>query len=895
MIQRLLLLVLFFVSWIAAWCGGPLPAAAAQSAPWTVTAIIRIADDAKVEEQPVHLVGLAQAAGPALAGSSESGGEAPVFTLVWAPDQAASWWGVTWAVQLEVGPGWLVTSASEEAGGTIHERMARGHVLLGPRPGNEYESTISYDPVSGWVSAAVVDRTLGLRLYAARARVRFEGEAPSQTLWPSPALERPGVTLVSQRVADAFVPVDAEWEIALRSEPGAELDREGELGRAGPGGVAVGSDSLTPLRIDRRRVRELALRVHSETGSGSGRFRLSWEGSSGQGELFGFAVAAGQAGGDPGAAAFAALATASLPVGESELIVEYVDGEHTWLLGRRTMRVGALEVAISPLQIEGDRWKGQVTLAADGDMPGAQLLLALEATPISTLLPGVPIGKEVYIQPVLALDLGGSWETSRTVEFSLPKPSLSGLQNHPRWHVRYLPEVSAAVDLRVRGEVDELMISGGGRYEPPAVTVEVEEEIYRFVPPNNGAGPMWARGSSALIRRGDKLFVTGIKTLPDAQPLNNVVPVIYQRVEGGWKVVYEGSERTREPSPLAAFADGRLFLSINPTLAPPDAYAGPAEPRILAFDMDHPEAGYETLLPRWDGNPPFTEHSYRSFAADADNGELILFQNIGYTHAEWAFYDRHGEWSASGRLVFPWAKEYDEPGPVRLAYPPVVLKDRAVYFFGVSDVVEPYTAWRQRKREITGQDWDYDFRRLFFTWSDDIRTGKFHQWIEIATRDSTAGWLTPYDLYVDDEKKVHLLWTERALDERLRAEFFPLERQTHTLNYAVFQNGVVLLRRVLHIAGEGYGSEIAERARFHITPSGRLFVVYLVRGAGSQLRLAEIFPDGSVSPPVPIPLAYPMLEFNATPRGGSEPSEYLDIIGLEGNAVRYARVRIDAE
>src|SRR5690606_23872665 len=122
-----------------------------------------------------------------------------------------------------------------------------------------------------------------------------------------------------------------------------------------------------------------------------------------------------------------------------------------------------------------------------------------------------------------------------------------------------------------------------------------------------------------------------------------------------------------------------------------------------------------------------------------------------------------------------------------------------------------------------------------------------------ATRDSTAGWLTPYDLYVDDEKKVHLLWTERALDERLRAEFFPLERQTHTLNYAVFQNGVVLLRRVLHIAGEGYGSEIAERARFHITPSGRLFVVYLVRGAGSQLRLAEIFPDGSVSPPVPIP------------------------------------------
>jgi len=272
---------------------------------------------------------------------------------------------------------------------------------------------------------------------------------------------------------------------------------------------------------------------------------------------------------------------------------------------------------------------------------------------------------------------------------------------------------------------------------------------------------------------------------------------------------------------------------------------------------------------------------------------LILFQNIGYTHAEWAFYDRYGEWSAQGQLIWPWANEYDQPGPVRICYPTVALKDRKVYFFGVSDIVEPYRAWRERKKEITGRDWDYDFRRVFFTWSDDIRTGQFHQWVEISTRDSTAGWLTPCDLAVDDNGNVHLLWIERALDERLRDEFFPLERQSYALNYALVRDGTVLLRRAVHFVEEDNLDEIPAEARFHVTPSGRLFILYLIRHAnGAENRIMEVFADGTTSPPQKVPLRHPMIGFTATPRAGSRPTGYLDLLGAVGNTVRYARLRI---
>jgi hypothetical protein len=434
------------------------------------------------------------------------------------------------------------------------------------------------------------------------------------------------------------------------------------------------------------------------------------------------------------------------------------------------------------------------------------------------------------------------------------------------------------------------------------VVVEAETDVYRYTSADNGAGPMWCGGSTCLVRLGEDVFASGLETLADAKPLNNCRWLLFHRQAGAWRLTASDPRgRTREPCPLAAFDDGRFFLSTNPTLTEPGAYGGPAQPEILSFRASSPAAPEETLAPQWDGAPEFTEHSYRSFAADGPRRELILFQNIGYTHAEWAFRTADGSWHA-GRLAWPWGAEYDRPQPIRVCYPTVAVKDRAVFFCGVSDIHEPYEAWRAYKKELTGQEWDYDFRRLFFTWSDDITSGQFHDWVEVASRDKTAGWITPGDLWVAPDGRVHLLWLERAIDTRLRDKFFPDEKQSHALNYAIVRGGEVVLRRTLAVAEEDGSGDVPSAGRFHVTPGGRLLVVYFCSGSDRQgkhiaaNRIVEIGADGSPGEPVAIPLERPLSSyFTATVRAGSAPSAVIDLLGTphgDAGVIRYACVRV---
>ncbi|MFH1743553.1 MAG: hypothetical protein ABIH23_31505 [bacterium] len=437
-------------------------------------------------------------------------------------------------------------------------------------------------------------------------------------------------------------------------------------------------------------------------------------------------------------------------------------------------------------------------------------------------------------------------------------------------------------------------LAESGKIQP---VVEVEEDVYSYEPANNGAGPMWCHGNTSIVRVGDQVFASGIETIADASPLNNCLPMLFHRTDTGWERIYKGEGRTREPSPMAVFPPDRVFMSVNPTLTELNTYSGPAEPQILEFSAADPSKGYKTILPGWLDEPAFTEHSYRSFAADGVSGELILFQNIGYGHAEWAFMDRNGNWPAQGKLVWPWGGEYDKPQPIRVCYPNVALKDRAVHFCGVSDIVEPYNVWRDYKRELTGRKWDYDFRRLFYTWSDDITTGKFHDWVEISSRDKTAGWISPGDLYVAPDGDVYVMWTERAIDERLREKFFPDQKQCYTLYYAIIRQGKEISRTALVQGGEDLGGERPGDACFQVTEDGRLCAFYYVSGTDAQgtsiseHRLVEIDRDGGHSEPVVVKMQTPLGSFfSATMHAGCQPSNILDLFGDIGGTMRYVRI-----
>lgn len=443
-----------------------------------------------------------------------------------------------------------------------------------------------------------------------------------------------------------------------------------------------------------------------------------------------------------------------------------------------------------------------------------------------------------------------------------------------------------------------------GAAPPLRPVVEAEHEVYRYRPADNGAGPMWCGGSTCLVRVGDRAFATGLETLPDAKPLNNCRWLLFALGAEGWAQVYaDPAGLTREPSPLASFADGRLFVSANPTLKP-GAYSGPARPEIYEFAAGDIVAAPRKRVPEWDGEPVFTEHSYRSFAADGPRGELLLLQNIGYTHAEWTFRDRTGAWAARGRLPWPERADFAKSAPIRVCYPNVALQNRAVHFCGVSDIIEPNPEWRAFKKQLTGQDWDYDFRRLFYTSTPDITATGFRPWVELASRDATAGWITPGDLWVGPDGRVHVVWTERALDERLRARFFPEARQSHAVNYAVLRDGAVIARRTLAVAEEGGSREIPSGPRFQVTREGRLFVVFYVQGtnasgkAVSENRVLEILDGGEPGPAVALPLPSPFSQFfTATVRAGSAPSDVLEMLGQPaggGAVIRYARIRLFA-
>lgn len=135
--------------------------------------------------------------------------------------------------------------------------------------------------------------------------------------------------------------------------------------------------------------------------------------------------------------------------------------------------------------------------------------------------------------------------------------------------------------------------------------VEIEEDVYTHTNANNGAGPMWCSGSTCLVRSGDRLFASGLETVPGLKPLNNCRWLLFSRETNGWRLVRRDSEGlTREPSPLAALPGGRILLSINPTLGrDPEPNGGPARPDLLQFDAALPTAAPRTLNPVWEGAP----------------------------------------------------------------------------------------------------------------------------------------------------------------------------------------------------------------------------------------------------------------------------------------------------
>jgi hypothetical protein len=404
---------------------------------------------------------------------------------------------------------------------------------------------------------------------------------------------------------------------------------------------------------------------------------------------------------------------------------------------------------------------------------------------------------------------------------------------------------------------------------------------------------MWCYGSTVIARQNDNVFLSVIETGKDVPLLCNTRWQLWHRSADGWKLEQtEKQYRQREPCPLAVFQEGPVFLSVNPSTEPAGRKYGPCKPLVLEFDLANPSAPAKTHQPAWANGTYFTDHSYRGFAADGANGELLLLNINARTSEQFVSYrDRNGKWHEKGTITFP----------IRSCYPQVALHDGSAHVMAIGDIVEPVAEWRKLKYEKLKRDWDYVFRRLFYTYTDNIRSTGFINPIEIDTVEKTCGYIRNLDLYIDETGAAHLLYTKQPHQyEFIRDKYFPGEEMKTYLEHVIVKDGKVISRRTLaERPSESTGFE-PSFGRFHIDGSGELYVIAagtsVEKGKRTSGNFLARIPTSNIKPKFErIELKHPFGNFfTNTPRGGSKPSDIIDIFGIANDNpnLRYARVRI---
>lgn len=451
----------------------------------------------------------------------------------------------------------------------------------------------------------------------------------------------------------------------------------------------------------------------------------------------------------------------------------------------------------------------------------------------------------------------------------------------------------------------------------PNFEIRAEEVIDRYDEPNNGSSPMWCYGSPTIVRDGAQVFASAPEVGEGVPPLCNTRWQLFRRPDdGAWERVNLNPDfNEREPCPLALLPGGRLILSVNPSIGewaklPDGRFRHHCAPQLFEFDAASPQEAPVADMPRWDREYEFSEHSYRSLAVDGETGGLLLLNSIEYDGQAWAYRDPAGEWSHRGFVRFP----------LRGCYCQVALRGRAAYIFAVSDIVEPNHDWLERKREITGQQWDFEFRQLYYTYTPDIASEDFSPILTVAFRDETAGLLRNQDMWIDADGQAHVVYTDRNVwYPFVRDKFFPDLPTQVALKYCRISDGKVTARRVLLECREDLaapklpydvGDDRADLSRFpfegelpltaalYATADNRLFVVYSVNRAAADgaLRpasyLQQIFPEPA-GERVELPLAHPLTNmFAATVRNGTLPSNTIDLfgIGADRETVRYLSI-----
>ncbi len=415
------------------------------------------------------------------------------------------------------------------------------------------------------------------------------------------------------------------------------------------------------------------------------------------------------------------------------------------------------------------------------------------------------------------------------------------------------------------------------------VEVKAEEDVYTFVNPNNGSGPLWDYGSTNIARCGNDVYVSQQETGEGVPPLSNTRWRLLKRTTDGWKMVAEQEKFIqREPCPMGVMG-GVLFMSINPSTQPPGTKYGNCVPQILRFSFAGDKVEQSAFTPVWNKEHNYTDHSYRGFAVDPQAGHMLLLNIDAKTSEQNAcLMTADGETLGGASVRFP----------IRACYPQVALRGNAVHVLAIGDIVEPVEEWKTYKLEQTKATWDYVFRILYYTSTPDVAKTGFAAPLEIANVDKTAGAISNQDLWLSPDGDAYVMYTEREVASALlRDKFFPGKSLVTSLHLAVVKDGAVTSRRVLY---EGTEAAQCGHARFHVAADGTLYAVLCVSGPDAGNKLLQVYPPVENAPLLSIPVKKPMPSYClANVRAGNAPSNTIDLLGQStGDTMSYIQMVI---
>ena len=143
----------------------------------------------------------------------------------------------------------------------------------------------------------------------------------------------------------------------------------------------------------------------------------------------------------------------------------------------------------------------------------------------------------------------------------------------------------------------------------------------------------------------------------------------------------------------------------------------------------------------------------------------------------------------------------------------------------IGDIVEPLEQWRKLKFEKLNRKWDYVFRRLFYTYTDNIRTTGFAEPVEIDTVEKTCGHIRNLDMHIDATGAAHLLYTKQPHQYAfIRDKYFPGQPMTISLEYVVIKEGRVISKKTLAQTPQASTGFEPSFARFHICSEDNILV-----------------------------------------------------------------------